>query len=332
MVTYNLNCRLLFILIIIAFTQFSGAQLSSGGGLPSGSLSKLVVAESGRVFVLDEKSGGAVYMLSEDLSTVMMSLSNISTTPRGIVLSIEEDRLVICWTPSTEENAFCTIHNSSTLTELARARLTPLGLNIRTPSTSSYSVSRGFVEGEETFFVATSGPDGSGANRLYHGEYQFSDGSAARDLDSPQIVSSSGFSRTYEGGTRVGNFVYLVGSDASISDAVRIVRLCDGSEWDSWYEVGLFCGQETTPILVDFDNALISANFLLVEGGVDEPTLVVSVFSTDTGDTNICSFPISAIDSAANFTFTTCTSTTIDLSPIWTSELRQCELGDSIVS
>ena len=117
-----------------------------------------MIAESGRVFVLDEKSRGAVYMLSEDLSTVMMSPSNTSTTRRGIVLSVEEDRLDISWTP-TEENAFCTIYDSSTLTELARDRLSPLGLNIRTPSTSSYSVSRGFVEGE-TFFVATSGPDG----------------------------------------------------------------------------------------------------------------------------------------------------------------------------
>ena len=73
---FNPTCRLLFVWIFIAFAQFSGAQLSSGGGLPSGSLSKLVVAESGRVFVLDEKSGGAVYMLSDDISTVMMSPSN----------------------------------------------------------------------------------------------------------------------------------------------------------------------------------------------------------------------------------------------------------------
>ena len=331
---YNLNCRLLFVLIIIAFTQFSSAQLSSGGGLPSGSLSKLVVAESGRVFVLDEKSGGAVYMLSEDLSTVMMSPSNTSTIPRGIVLSVEEDRLVICWTPSSEENAFCTIHDSSTLTELARARLTPSELNIVTPSSSSYSVSRGFVEGGETFFVATSGADGSGgANRLYHGEYHFSDGSSARDLDSPLIeVSSSGFIRTYRGGARVGNFVYLVGSDETASDAVRIVRLCDGSEWDSWYEIRLFCGQSPTLIVDEFDNALISTNFLLVEDGIDEPTLVVSVFASDRDETNICSFPISAIDSAANVTFTTCTSTNIDLSPIWTLELQQCVSGESIVS
>ena len=329
---YNPNCRLLFFWIIIAFAQFSGAQFSSGGGLPSGSLNKLVVAESGRVFLLDEKSGGAVYMLSEDLSTVMMSPSNTSTTPRGIVLSVEEDRLVICWTPSSEENAFCTIHDSSTLIELARARLSPLGLNIRTPLTSSYSVSRGFVEGGETFFVATSGPDGSGANRLYHGEYQFSDGSTARDLDSPEIDTSSGFSRTYTGGARVGNFVYSVGSDETTRDTVRIVRLCDGNEWDSWYEVRLFCGKSPTSILDDFDNALISANFLLVEDGVDEPTLVVSVFASDTGDTNICSFPISAIDSAANVTFTTCTSTNINLSPKWTLELRQCVSGESIVS
>ena len=78
--------------------------------------------------MLDEKSGGAVCMLSEDLSTVMMSPSNTSTTPRGIVLSVEEDRLVICWTLTSEENAFFTIHDSSTLTELARARLSPLGI------------------------------------------------------------------------------------------------------------------------------------------------------------------------------------------------------------
>ena len=315
--TYNLNCRLLFVWIIIAFAQFSGAQLSSGGGLPSGSLSKLVVAESGRVFVLDEKSGGAVYMLSEDLSTVMMSPSNTSTTPRGIVLSVEEDRLVICWTPSSEENAFCTIHDSSTLTELARARLSPLGLNIGTPLTSSYSVSRGFVKGGETFFVATSGPDGGGGSRLYHGEYQFSDGSAARDLDTPQIDSSSGFTRTYRGGARVGNFVYLFGDDETTRDAVRIVRLCDGSEWDSWYEVRLLCGQPPTSIIDDFDNALISANFLL---------------ASDRVETNICSFPISAIDSAANVTFTTCTSTNIDLSPIWISGLLPCVSGESLVS
>ena len=113
------------IVVLYLFLPSVLGQLSSGGGLPSGSLSKLVVAESGRVFVLDEKSGGAVYMLSEDLSIVMMSPSNTSTTPRGIVLSVQEDRLV-SWTPSTGENAFCTIHDSSTLTELAKARLTPV--------------------------------------------------------------------------------------------------------------------------------------------------------------------------------------------------------------
>ena len=207
-----------------------------------------------------------------------------------------------------------------------------MGINIETPTTSSYSVSRGFVEGGETFFVATSGPDDNGAGKLYHGDYQFSDGSAARDLDSPLIEALSGFIRTYRGGARVGNFVYLVGSDETASDAVRIVRLCDRNEWDSWYEVRLFCGEQVGTVLDEFDNVLISANFLLVEDGVDEPILVVSVLASDTGDTNICSFPISAIDSAANVTFTTCTSTNIDLSPIWTLELRQCVSGESTVS
>ena len=155
---------------------------------------------------------------------------------------------------------------------------------------------------------------------MYHGEYHFSGGSDSRDLDSPLIEASSGFTRTYRGGARVGNFVYLVGTDETATDAVRIVRLCDGSEWDSWYEVRLLCGQVPAhTILADFDNTLISANFLLVEDGVDEPTLVVSVLASDRDETNICSFPISAIDSAANVTFTTCTSTNIDLSPIWTS-------------
>ena len=342
MSTYNSNCRLLFVWIIIAFAQFSSAQLSSGGGLPSGSLSKLVVAESGTVFVLDEKSGGAVYMLSEDLSTVMRDFSDTDATPRGMVLSVEEDRLVVCRTPSIKGNAYCVIHNSSNFSlsgYLGRATLTLRGRLVTMPTTSSYSVSRGFVEGGETFFVATSGPDGSGgANRLYHGEYPFSGGSDSRSqgLDSPQIDKSIGFTRTYRGGARVGNFVYLVGSDRVATDAVRIVRLCDGYAWDSWYEIRLFCGQQqkhpSSITLDDFDNALISANFLLVEDGVDEPTLVVSVFSTDTQDTNICSFPISAIDSAANVTLTTCTSTNIDLSPIWTSELQQCVSGESIVS
>ena len=167
---------------------------------------------------------------------------------------------------------------------------------------------------------------------MYHGEYQFSDGSAARDLDTPQIDSSSGFTRTYRGGARVGNFVYLFGDDETTRDAVRIVRLCDRSEWDSWYEVRLFCGLPPTSILDDFDNTLISTNFLLVEDGIDEPTLIVSIFASDRDETNICSFPISAIDSAANVTFTTCISTNIDISPIWTSELQQCVSGESIVS
>ena len=343
MSTYNLNCRLLFVWIIIAFAQFSGAQLSSGGGLPSGSLSKLVVAESGTVFVLDEKSGGAVYMLSEDLSTVMRDFTDtdLDATPRGMVLSVEEDRLVVCRTP-TSGNANCVIHNSSNLSlsgYLGRATFTLSGRLVTAPATSSYSVSRGFVnfEGGETFFVATSGPDGSGGpNRLYHGEYQFSGGNFRGNVDSPQIDTSIGFTRTYRGGAGVGNFVYLVGSDRVATDAVRIVRLCDGYAWDSWYEIRLFCGQQqrhpSSITLDDFDNALISANFLFVEDGVDEPTLVVSVFSTDTRDTNICSFPISAIDSAANVTFTTCTSTNIDLSPIWTSGLRKCVSGEFIVS
>ena len=192
----------------------------------------------------------------------------------------------------------CSIYNSSTLDVLVNVTL-PASTGVGAPRGNSYSVSRGFTDGSgETFFAMSGLLERGATNRLYHREYNVSNGNVERQ--EVQDVQDSGLtSRTYHSGITVGNYTYIVADDVEAGGGrVRVIRLCDGTYnyiWDDWYEIQLICGT-VSGTLSNFGSDLLDANFLTVEDGASEAMLLVTVES-ESGSSDTCSFPLSSIDS-----------------------------------
>ena len=171
-------------------------------------------------------------------------------------------------------------------------------------------------------------------NRLYHREYSVSNGNVERE-EEPHVEGTSLLSRTYHSGITVGNYTYIVADDVNViySDysvgRVRVIRLCDSTMWENWYEIELICGR-----LQCLGSELLDANFLTVEDGASEAMLLVTVRSSQTWyqwgyHLYTCSFPLSSIDSTARGLLQYCQSNNVTLSFPWISRDRG-ECGSSV--
>ena len=140
---------------------------------------------------------------------------NEGKSPKGMNLTSDESRLIVCWANSMESRGQlvntspCTVYNSSILKGLANATL-PTTNGIGAPRGNSYSVSRGSSGvGGETFFVMSGLFEGS-TNRRYHREYSVSDGSIQRaETQNADSITS----RTYHSGLTVGNYSYILSAN-----------------------------------------------------------------------------------------------------------------------
>ena len=295
-------------------------QLNSGDVLSSSSLSRMVVSRStGDVFLADRDT---VYLLPGDLREIK---SNVSRTagqvPEGMTLSKQEDKLIVCWASAvwtggaTVSDAPCVVYNSSDLLQTLQT-LPGDGVRVGPARGNPYLVTEGFVESEgETFYVMSSDD-----RMLYHREYRIPDGARAYETHSFSGITS----RRYVSGATTGNYSYFAATDLEGEAELRVIRVCNIESnpayalWDSWYEIQVICGT-ASGILADFDNELISANFLFPSDGVDEPVLVVSVLTPDlySSPSSFCAVPLSTIDDSARNLFSYCATNDVQLQFPW---------------
>ena len=156
-------------------------------------------------------------------------------------------------------------------------------------------------------------------------EYRIPDG--ARASETPSFINIA--DRRYVSGVTAGNFSYFATTNIEGTNVggrtavVRVIRVCNvepstmDSVWDSWYEIQVICGTAQGS-LADFDNELVSANFLFPSDGAEEPLLVVSTF-TDAGLLSFCTVPLSMIDSSAGNMSHSCATNDVQLQFPWTN-------------
>ena len=109
---------------VIVFLHLLGrdaGQLNSWAVLFSYSLSRMAVSRStGDVFLTDQDT---VYLLPGDLSEITGNVSHtVGQTPKKMMLSKQEDKLIVCWASSmfivdgsTVNGAPCVVYNSTDL-------------------------------------------------------------------------------------------------------------------------------------------------------------------------------------------------------------------------
>ena len=316
-------------LLLLLVIQNSDCQSNSNSVLTSSTLRSALVSKSGNVIVSDDNT---VFLLNGNLSEAIQMDRNEGQSPEGMTLTRDEGRLVVCWANSVNSGrqavntAPCSIYNSSTLDVLVNVTL-PASTGVGAPRGNRYSVSRGFTgDSGETFFVMSGLFDSGATNRLYHREYRVSDGNVERE-EVQDVPDGSLTGRTYHSGITVGNYMYVVTGNVETSgDRVRVIRLCDSTVWDSWYEIQLICGA-VSGALSDFGSDLLDANFLTVEDGANEAMLLVTVES-DSGSSDTCSFPLSSIDSTAGGLLQYCQSNTVTLPFPWFNNIGEC--GSSV--
>ena len=309
-------------------------QLNSGSVLSTSSLSRMVVSRStGNVFLADRDT---VYLLPGDLSEVTSNVSRTAAqTPEGMTLSKQEHKLIVCWASAvqsggtTVSDAPCVVYNS---TDLLQTLQTVPGdsVDVGAALGNPYLVSEGFVESEgETFYVMSSDD-----RMLYHREYRIPNGTRASETRSFSGITS----RRYVSGAATRNYSYFATTDLEGIAYLRVVRVCNidsnpvDALWDSWYEIQVICGN-TSGSLADFDNYLISANFLFPSDGVDEPVLVVSVLTPDlpSSPSSFCAVPLSTIDDSARNLFNYCATTNIQLQFPWAT-VGPCDTAVSLAA
>ena len=309
-------------------------QLNSGSVLSTSSLSRMVVSRStGDVFLADRDT---IYLLPGDLSEVTSNVSRTAgQTPEGMTLSKQEDKLIVCWASAVQSggttinDAPCVVYNSS---DLLQTLQTVPGdtVHVGPARGNPYLVSEGFVESEgETFYVMSQSSDD---RMLYHREYRIPDGAWATETNTFSGITS----RRYVSGAATRNYSYFATTDREGIAYLRVIRVCNidpnPALWDSWYDIQVICGT-TSGSLADFDNELISADFLFPGDGVDEPVLVVSVLTPDlpSSPSSFCAVPLSTIDDSARNLFSYCATNDVQLQFPW-ANVGPCDTAVSLAA
>ena len=310
---------ILQVIVFLHLLAEAAGQPNSRAVLSTNSLSRMVVSRStGDVFLADQDT---VYLLPGDLSEITSNVSRTAgQTLEGMTLSKQEDTLIVCWASALQSggdainDAPCVVYNS---TDLQTLQTVPGdSLAVGAARGNPYLVSRGFNEGEgETFYVMSADNE-----RLYHREYRIPDGARTAETRNFNRIAN----RRYVSGAATVNYAYFATTDIDGVPLLRVVRVCNmepvpaETVWDSWYEIQVICGS-TANNLADFDNDLLSANFIFPEDGVDEPLLVVSVITPDlvTLPSSFCVVPLSTIDNSARNLFNYCATSDVTLMFPW---------------
>ena len=276
---------MLFLILSILVAVLS--DCASIGG-PIGFLT----TSSGKSFVLDGTS-------VRELSYGQMLEQEKFARPEVFALSSNESILIVCWSHnSTDSSNFCTMYDTFNLNKIAGR------VDISRAPTSNFFISTEYSGDRESLFVMV-----TNSGVMYHGEFYISTGSKRRQ-EQAQVEYTGRFERRYRTSFTFGNFTYFLASDKKGTDhKIVIVRVCnEGSTWNSWYEIVLYCGPlSNSESLDDFDNEFIAATLLNPENE-KEPRVILMTSNSRQMNINVCSFPLSDIDGAATASFGACHS------------------------
>ena len=272
-------------------------------GLPS-SLSRppsLQIDGSGRVFV---GAGDQLIRLNSNLvPQENLILANESVV--NISLSSDGSRLVVCLTDLS-----CAVYNAadfSTGPVFSRA-----GALVSLQQIALFAT-------ENSFYVGSVELEGSVTDRnIVLGEYGLNESRTVMYNN-----DRAGFERVFYGGFVRENYsYYFVRDDGGNNDALRVMRVCDGTpQFSVLYETQLTCGGRTfSP-----NDRLCGLSVMETFSTLNEPTVVVT--RCRDGNTNlVCLFTLSRIDNEMDSIYNACsTSTTFQVDVAWFITQRTCE-------
>ena len=318
----SLSFKLTLLQIIASIVIFLGVSngqvINSSSVLTSATLKSAVVTDSGFVAVLDNTT---IYLLAGDLTEILHSDNREGVSPEGMGLARSGGMLVVCWANSerrgmdqpTVNTAPCEVYDPSNLDLLVHVIL-PEDNGVGAPIGNTYAVIDGVMS--EHMIVLSSSFDDSEDNRLYHREYNIHDGTVVRE-ETKSVERINLMSRIYRSGISNGDNTYIVAEDIERGGLVRVIRLCDGNAWDSWYEIQLTCGpiSSTTG---EHHSDLIDVDFITGDesDAHDESMLVITV-SAEAGSSDVCHFLLRDIDRTARNLLEYCQNNLVELSFPW---------------
>ena len=300
--------QLLFCVSVITLFRESNGELVPSTIISSSTLKSVLAMRSGDVVVSDENT---IYLLNANLSQLRKKHKRENSVPEKLILTANENKLIVCWSSKGADSlgrslnrSPCYVYNSTDLSVITKTR--PPTSQVRSqndaigaPKGNTYSIFRGHTDSmKESFFVFSSVYSG-GDRRLYHREYSTLDSSVKR---TETVNDRSGNFRTYHGGVTIGNFTYIVATDV-IDDVehVRIIRICDSTQWDNWYEIEMICRPRDTTS--DFRGKLAAVKVVSIPNTLfGGPLMLVAIQSLPIESAVVagCVFQLSTIDSAAD--------------------------------
>ena len=317
--SFKLTLLQIIALIGILSRESNGQVGNSSSVLTSSTLKSAVVTESGFVAVLDNST---VYLLAGDLTEILNSDDREGVSPEGIGLALSVGMLFVCWANSERRDidqppintAPCQVYDSSNLDFLVNVIL-PEDNGVGAPIGNTYTVIDG-VMSEHNMIVLSSSFDDSEDKRLYHREYNILDGTVVRE-ETKTVERNNLMSRIYYSGISDGDNTYIVAKDIERGGLVRVIRVCDGNAWDSWYEIQLTCGP-ITGTTGEHHTDLIDVDFITGDesDAHDESTLVITVLS-EAGSSDVCHFLLHDIDTTARNLLEYCQNNRVELSFPW---------------
>ena len=264
----------------------------------------LQVDGSGRVFV------GAGDQLIR-LNSTLVPQENLILANESVVnisLSSDGSRLVVCLTDLS-----CAVYNAtdfSTGPVFSRA-----GALVSLQEIALFAT-------EDSFYVGSVELEGSVTDRnIVLGEY------GLKNNDSRTVMYNndrSSFERVFYGGFVRGNYSYYFVRDGGSNDALRVMRVCDGTpQFSVLYETQLICGGRTFSAVNDRTCGLsVMESF----STLNEPTVVVT--RCRDGNANlVCLFTLARIDNEMDLIYDECSSLTgtFQVDVAWFINQRTCD-------
>ena len=286
---------------------------------PSVNAPGLQIDSSGRTFV---SAGSTLYRLSPELVEEENVSLSVPVVDRGLSLSADGARLVVCLT-----NLSCSVFNA---THLSAGPL-------RTVSNAIASADFGvavFTAGDTFYTGSVSGPTGEDGMVLQqHGE-GFVRSSVNNDpAHGGDYTFSAAFSRGFYGGFQGDGFAYYLVADfpsVPVDDrGFRLLRVCNNVSdcggscgVNALYEASFVCGSTSVSNNIRVCGFSILGDF----GGLNGTTVVVSRCEETTSRSAICLFDLTAANQAMDSKFTSCSSaiqpSIEDINIAWDTQLR----------
>ena len=267
---------------------------------PSTTAPGLSVDSTGRVFV---SAGNRLFRLSPDLVEEQSISLSADVVDRGIALSGDGSKVVVCLTDLS-----CSVYNATDLTAGP----------VRTDNNTIASVDFGvaLVTAGDTFYVGSISGEGPGNTILIeqHGE-GFVRSSNSNPSSNSFVVSPNQFSRSFYGGFEKNGNTYIFAVDNNPFDLrrIKIMRVCHVTNCPggastcgitALYEADITNCGGTRRISTRICSVSVVEDF----DGRSGTTILFSRCDSDSSRNSVCYVDLDAVDMAMNSKFNSCST------------------------